>query len=131
MRLPVYLLVTKADLVAGFEPFFGDLTEKQREQVWGYTFDHRPRHPDAPDAAELREALAGLVERLDRGVPERLAAEPDLGRRAQVFGFPAQVAGLAEEIVRFAERCFRPTTYERGAWLRGVYLTSGTQAGTP
>jgi type VI secretion system protein ImpL len=71
------------------------------------------------------------VARLDRRLPERLAAEPDLARRALIFGFPAQVAGLADEIVRFAERCFRPTTYEPGAWLRGVYLTSGTQTGTP
>jgi type VI secretion system protein ImpL len=131
MRLPVYLLVTKADLVAGFDPFFGDFTETEREQVWGHTFDHRPGSDEPPDPAELREALAGLVARLDRRLPERLAAEPDLGRRALIFGFPAQIAGLADEIARFAERCFRPTTYERGAWLRGVYLTSGTQSGTP
>jgi type VI secretion system protein ImpL len=131
MRLPVYLLVTKADLVAGFEPFFGDFNEKEREQVWGHTFDHQPGRSEAPEPAELREALGALVARLDRRVPERLAAESDVGRRALIFGFPAQVSGLAEEIVRFAERCFRPTTYEPGAWLRGVYLTSGTQTGTP
>ena len=131
MRLPVYLLVTKADLVAGFEPFFGDFTEKEREQVWGHTFDHQPGRTEAPEPAELRDALTALVARLDRRVPERLGAEPDVGRRALIFGFPAQVAGLAEEIVRFAERCFRPTAYEPGAWLRGVYLTSGTQTGTP
>jgi type VI secretion system protein ImpL len=131
MRLPVYLLVTKADLVAGFEPFFADLGEAQREHVWGHTFAHRPAEANPPPTAELRQALAGLVARLDRRLPERLAEEPDLGRRAQIFGFPAQVAGLSEEILRFVDRCFRPTTYERGAWLRGVYLTSGAQTGTP
>ncbi|HYI82352.1 MAG TPA: type VI secretion system membrane subunit TssM, partial [Acetobacteraceae bacterium] len=93
MRLPVYLLVTKADLVAGFEPFFGDFNEKEREQVWGHTFDHQPGRSEAPEPAELREALGALVARLDRRVPERLAAESDVGRRALIFGFPAQVSG--------------------------------------
>ncbi|MBL6458659.1 type VI secretion system membrane subunit TssM [Belnapia sp. T6] len=132
LRLPVYLLVTKVDLVSGFEPFFADLTEAQCEQVWGHTFRHdAPRAGAPPAPAELRQALAGLVERLDRRVPGRLAEEQDLERRALIFGFPTQVAGLAEAIQRFAERCFRDSAYERGAWLRGVYLTSGTQAGTP
>ncbi|WP_372623346.1 type VI secretion system membrane subunit TssM [Falsiroseomonas sp.] len=131
LRLPVYLLVTKADLIAGFEPFFADLGEAEREQVWGHSFARQPGHTEPPSAPALRDALAGLVARLDRRLPRRLAAEQDLARRAQVFGFPAQVASLSDEIVRFAERCFRASTYERGAWLRGVYLTSGTQTGTP
>ena len=130
-RLPVYLLVTKADLIAGFEPFFADLTETQREQVWGHTFEHLPGHADAPKPAELTDGLAGLVARLDRRLPDRLAAEPDLGRREEVFGFPARIANLSDEIVRFVGRCFRSSSYERGGWLRGVYLTSGTQTGTP
>ena len=35
---PVYALFTKADLVAGFMEFFGDLGEHGRRQVWGATF---------------------------------------------------------------------------------------------
>jgi len=130
-RLPVYLLTTKADLIAGFEPFFSDLTEVLREQVWGHTFDYQPGRTDAPTPAELHDALTGLVAPLDRRLPWRLAAEADVGRRAQIFGFPAQIASLSEEIVRFAERCFRASNYESGGWLRGIYLTSGTQTGTP
>ena len=37
LSLPVYLLLTKADLVAGFREMFADLDERQREQVWGFT----------------------------------------------------------------------------------------------
>ena len=37
IQLPVYLMITKADLVPGFEAFFADLTTKDREQVWGAT----------------------------------------------------------------------------------------------
>ena len=38
MRMPVYVLFTKADLIAGFTEFFDDLTATQRAQVWGMTF---------------------------------------------------------------------------------------------
>src|ERR1700678_1595823 len=38
MRVPVYALFTKADLIAGFTEFFDDLDEAQRAQVWGTTF---------------------------------------------------------------------------------------------
>ena len=136
MRLPVYLLVTKADLIAGFEPFFDNLTENEREQVWGYTFDYTPgdaRHDreTAFDPAGFRAAWADLVARLDRRLPARLAAEPDVTRRSQIFAFPAQVASLGEEIIRFVPRCFQASSYEHGGWLRGIYLTSGTQTGTP
>ena len=38
VRLPVYVLFTKADLIAGFVEFFDDLGKEEREQVWGMTF---------------------------------------------------------------------------------------------
>ncbi|MDD5037327.1 MAG: type VI secretion system membrane subunit TssM, partial [Methylococcaceae bacterium] len=38
VRLPVYLLFTKTDLVAGFTDFFADFSQEEREQVWGETF---------------------------------------------------------------------------------------------
>src|SRR5262245_50452522 len=38
MILPVYILFTKADLVAGFSEFFGDLKKSERGQAWGSTF---------------------------------------------------------------------------------------------
>ena len=38
VRLPVYVLFTKADLIAGFVEFFDNLGKEEREQVWGVTF---------------------------------------------------------------------------------------------
>ncbi len=35
---PVYALFTKADLIAGFMEYFGDLRESERRMVWGATF---------------------------------------------------------------------------------------------
>src|SRR4051812_28505819 len=37
MVVPVYVLFTKCDLIAGFTEFFGDLRKSDRAQVWGAT----------------------------------------------------------------------------------------------
>ena len=38
VRIPAYVLFTKADLIAGFVEFFDNLGKEEREQVWGTTF---------------------------------------------------------------------------------------------
>ncbi|MEO0975297.1 MAG: type VI secretion system membrane subunit TssM, partial [Pseudomonadota bacterium] len=38
MRFPIYVLLTKIDLVAGFNQYFEDFSQENREQVWGMTF---------------------------------------------------------------------------------------------
>lgn len=131
VELPVYLLLTKADLVAGFTDFFGELGERERAQVWGVTLPHTVGASPTLGLDGLRHGLEGLVERLDRLLPGRLAAESDLERRTRIFGFPAQLRGLLPEILRFVEAAFGSSSYEGQPLLRGVYLTSGTQAGTP
>src|SRR5687768_3842585 len=40
MQLPVYVMVTKCDLVAGFTEYFDDQAQQGRAQVWGVTFPY-------------------------------------------------------------------------------------------
>ncbi|PYF09889.1 type IV/VI secretion system ImpK/VasF family protein [Rhodobacter viridis] len=51
--------------------------------------------------------------------------------RAAIFGLPGQMAMLREPVADFLRRVFEPTRYASNAILRGFYLTSGTQEGTP
>jgi type VI secretion system protein ImpL len=64
-------------------------------------------------------------------VPDRLQAERDLGRRRAIFAFPQQVAGFKGGVTALVREIFASSTLDDRAWLRGVYLTSGTQEGTP
>ena len=38
VRAPVYVMVTKADLIGGFNESFEALNKDERDQVWGFTF---------------------------------------------------------------------------------------------
>jgi type VI secretion system protein ImpL len=64
-------------------------------------------------------------------VVEVLGEARDPKRRAAIFGFPQQLAGLKESLTTFVRDVFASTRFDQQSWLRGVYFTSGTQEGTP
>ncbi|WP_117190037.1 type VI secretion system membrane subunit TssM [Rhizobium terrae] len=129
MRLPVYVLFTKCDLIAGFEEYFDDATEADREQVWGITF---PRDEEqATFGATFETGFLDLVNRIERRLPAKLAAERNNGRRCRIYGFPHEFASLSTVLRGFITDVFRINRYEAQPLLRGVYFNSGTQEGTP
>ncbi len=130
IQLPVYVLVTKCDLVAGFNEYFDDLTPEDRAQVWGTTFPYE-QTVDGGAAGTLPAEVDTLVERLNARVFERLQTERDVQRRTRIFGFPQQIAALRDPLAEFVADVFTATRFDRHTLLRGVYFTSGTQEGTP
>ena len=132
VRFPVYLLVTKADLLAGFMEFFGEIDAQARARVWGATFQHVTDgfllgSPGQRFAGEFR----ALETRLYGELLERLQEEPDLQRRSAAYRFPQEFHGIGPLIEQFLDAAFvgEPGTPE--PMLRGVYFTSGTQEGNP
>ncbi len=128
-RLPVYLLISKADLLAGFVEFFDDLDRDSRNQVWGMTF---PVVPPPESVAPLFAAeFQGMLGRLQDRLLERLQAERGSAQRASLAAFPGQFASLAEPVGGFVATAFGGSRLDPAPFLRGVYFTSGTQEGTP
>ena len=131
VRFPVYLLITKCDLVAGFVEFFEDMGKDERAQVWGFTF----KLADAGEGVDVTERAVEevdlLVNRLNDQVCQRMNAERSLTRRTRIFGFPQQMASLRDTIGEFIRQAFKPNRFQAPPLLRGVYFTSGTQEGTP
>ncbi len=129
VRVPVYALFTKADLIAGFTEFFDDLDRERRGQVWGVTFPLNKA--ETGTAAQFGAEFQLLVERLNQRLLERLQTERSPDRRTLIAGFPAQVASLASPLGEFLNEAFGGSRLDPAPLLRGAYLTSGTQEGTP
>ncbi|MFZ1346546.1 MAG: type VI secretion system membrane subunit TssM [Tabrizicola sp.] len=127
IQLPVYLMLTKVDLVPGFEAFFGTLPTKDREQVWGATLPTDARIDRTSIEREVKALLANLETRLS----SRMAEDVPLDQRAEVFRFPAQVERLEAPLKLLIDTVFGESRYEESPWLRGFYLTSATQEGSP
>lgn len=129
MTVPVYLLVTKCDLLSGFGEYFDELDDTGRAQVWGMTF---PMDVPATQAeTEFDRNFVDLVERLEGRLMRLLHQERALVRRCRMFTFPKEFASVRVPLGQFASEIFKTTRFEMRPLLRGVYFTSGTQAGAP
>ena len=131
LAFPVYVIVTKSDLLAGFTEFFEPLGREERAQVWGMTFALADSGAPARALAAFPEEFRALETQLQARLLERMQQERDLGRRALIHGFPRQFAALEEALANFLQAVFSANRFEQPALLRGVYFTSGTQEGSP
>lgn len=129
-RLPVYFMISKTDLVAGFMEFFDDLDKNAREQVWGFTFPVEGGG-EVGHAAKFGEEFQLLLHRLQDRTLERLQNERGPQQRAALEGFPSQFASLEAPLGAFVAAAFGGTRLDPAPMLRGVYFTSGTQEGSP
>ncbi len=125
VRLPIYLVFSKMDRLAGFDTYFETLDSRAREQVWGVTL----RLEDGVES--FASEFKALVDRIEAGLLDRMQAERGPDRRALLSGFPLQVASLSPVLMPFLQTCFAGSRIDPAPFLRGVYFTSATQNGAP
>lgn len=128
---PVYITFTKTDLISGFEPFFNDLTEKEREQVFGaYLLDiSEDQQNDPAEMFEVR--MEELYQRLCEQRLSKVARERNEHRKQLILDFPNQFKSASTKLTEFVNLLFKANPYQEVPWFAGVYFTSGTQEGTP
>ncbi|NWB97082.1 type VI secretion system membrane subunit TssM [Pseudomonas gingeri] len=120
-EIPVYLVFSHADSLAGFAEFFDSLSREEWDQVLGFSF---PKTLSMPGKAAFREMFDALLERLNSQLIQRLHQERLLQRRARILEFPRQLERIATPLGRFVEAVFSGKSHARELRLRGVYLTS-------
>ena len=136
IRFPVYVVLSKCDLLAGFSEFFENLGHEERAQVWGLTFPLAKMGPGTSMKDSVFSSLASfpaefqrLEQQLQCRLLDRLQQERDIQRRALIYSFPQQFSAIGDVLYDFLKRVFEPSRYEVAAMLRGVYFTSAVQQG--
>ena len=131
VELPVYLWVTKVDLLAGFNEFFGAYSTEQRNQIWGFTFPYSDKAAsNRPTKAAFDSEWSALQTTLFSMQNAHLASELDQRRRNYIYAFPQQFAGLHARLEQAIDFVFSESRLMQQPLLRGVYFSSGTQEGT-
>src|SRR5690606_4842875 len=120
---PVYLVFTKCDMLQGFVEFFGEMTRKEREEIWGSTLDEAQQHERDLRAVFERE-FDLLVSALVNRRTARLSRPMKREERQKVYAFPLQFASVKENLALFVGRLFQPNPYQESPIFRGVYFTS-------
>jgi type VI protein secretion system component VasK len=126
IRMPVFVAVTKCDLVDGFKEFFDALPEAALSQILGWTNETMAFE----GTEQVEEAFRGIADRCRDLRPMVLETEGSREKRRQMYPFPEEFENLGEPLLSFVEGLFREDMYTRSPALAGLYFTSGTQEGT-
>ncbi len=124
---PVYVLVTKCDLVQGMTKFCDRLPDKLLDQPMGVVNQAGGKDAEAFTGG----VLDTVVERL-RNLRMLLLNQPDKGGADPgVLLFPEEFANLRPGLLSFMKGAFQANPYQETPLLRGLYFSSGRQEGTP
>ncbi|HVY44680.1 MAG TPA: type VI secretion system membrane subunit TssM [Minicystis sp.] len=129
MVVPVYVLFTKCDLIAGFIEFFGDLRKSDRAQAWGATLKlDQPKHEPGKI---FEQEFDVLTKQIHSRALKRLVMERNREAREKVYQFPLEFAGIRRNLSELMQSIFAVNAFQGTPILRGFYFTSGTQEGRP
>ncbi len=121
LTLPVYVVVTKCDLIPSFHTFAGVLPPRMRDSIFGWT------NPNPLDMAYRTDwidaAFGGLRADLLRTQVELFAEDPHPDIADELFRFPAQFGLLKEPLRAQLDIVFRRTAFQEALMLRGIYFT--------
>ncbi|MDE2401505.1 MAG: type VI secretion system membrane subunit TssM [Burkholderiales bacterium] len=125
---PVYVVFTKADLIAGFVDFFEDRDRDERDKVWGATLPY-----DTTGKADAVAAFDGHFDQLYEGLKEASVVRMSMHRGEQlppgVLTFPLEFAALKPALRTFITTLFEENPYQYRPIFRGFYFTSAVQEG--
>ncbi len=126
-KFPVYVMVTKCDLIQGMTQYSDQLPEASLGQAMGAI------NPG------LSKDVAGFLERVLPAMGERLRdirllllhESRSKGLEPGLVLFPQEFENLKPGLAAFIRGAFQENPYQETPLLRGLYFSSGRQEGTP
>ena len=127
IQFPVYLLVTKCDMIQGFADFFGKLDRNRLTELLGWT---SPSFQLEDVEKTLDEVFRKLADRCKRLRPAFLRDDNDPATQRNTYLFPEELQQATKALSQYCDVLFRASKYSDSPFLRGIYFTSGLQTGT-
>lgn len=130
-RLPVYITLTKLDLLYGFEPFFKHYSKSQRDEVLGFTFSLESVDNLDHWLEEFSKDYGQFVARINELFPHAVAEPLEQEERDAIYSFTRQMSGLQDILRDFFQDALSSDQFSTSALVRGAYFTSVYQQGVP
>lgn len=101
LRVPVYLMVTQCDRLAGFEAFVGDSTAEMRERPLGTFLPLDFGLSGKTRAAHFAEGFERLIDEARAQSVGRIPVRADPVHASTIYRFPGSLEALAAPLKRF------------------------------
>ncbi|AJQ93820.1 type VI secretion system membrane subunit TssM [Gynuella sunshinyii] len=129
VTFPIYIVITKIDLLKGFEAFFNDLSEVERKRPWGVYLLEDTEDKSINILNLVEERLEQLYHRLLEQSAQKINLATSTSDKVEIFQFPNQFAGAKEKLSELLSLLFKNNPYHENPWFAGIYFTSSTQEG--
>lgn len=138
VRFPVFVLITKSDLITGFRDFFENVQDPElQHQIFGWSNPGSLDEPYNPDFIEQHlKAIQGRLYRRRLALMQQMTIEggedKDLRQADALYSFPHSLKKLAPRMGRYLELIFSVGSQWscKPLFFRGIYFTSAMQEGS-
>jgi type VI secretion system protein ImpL len=126
-KFPIYIMVTKCDLIQGMTQFCNGLGEDALGQTMGLVNHNLEKDPESlvsdcfkTMGERIRDIRLLMLQKLKRDT-----ISPEL------ILFPSELERLKPGLQTFIKGVFQENPYQETPFFRGVFFSSGRQEGTP
>lgn len=131
ISFPVYLVITKLDILKGFEDFFNGLTEEQRQNYLGFTIpaDNLEEDNGAATIGYVAKQLEDIRDNIESSYLKIINDVNTQTEKDAVFTFSNEFAVLNEKLVLLFKELYKSSKFEDLIQWRGIFFTSAFQDG--
>ncbi len=138
VRFPVYIIITKCDLIEGFNEFFHDLKDgKEINQILGWSNPAPLNEAFRPELVDehLKVVRERLLRRRLRLLSNPIHTDDPMRSRIEqvdaLYTLPDSLLKIGPRLKQTLDTIFSQSFSDAPLFLRGIYFTSSMQEGSP
>lgn len=126
-KFPIYIMVTKCDLIQGMTAFCDTLSEDALGQAMGIV-NHGFKQDSQGLVTQCFKSMGEQIRNL-RLLMMQKRGQADTG--PDLILFPKEFGGIESGLRAYVKGLFQENPYQESPLFRGIYFSSGCQEGTP
>ena len=128
LRLPVYITVTKCDIVPGFQTLCQSLPKGREKEIFGWSNESALDTIYEPQwIADAFESIRLSLYRIQQNI---FAGGRTYTNLDGIFRFPFEFFQMKESLQTYINHIFKTSGYHEGFYLRGIYFTGDSGSGS-
>lgn len=124
MRLPIYVVITKTDIIPGFDEFAKGFTSSNSKNMFGWSAPHGIQQPYSPNwINEASDKITSVINDLKLQAFSMMRKHEKPVDTDALFVFSEELLKVWENISAFNNQLFGENVYKDSHFLRGIYFT--------
>ncbi|MBR1944007.1 MAG: hypothetical protein IJ848_00855 [Alphaproteobacteria bacterium] len=125
IKLPIYIVITKTDIIPGFQSFCSEIPVRNRNNMLGWSSPFTLDTVYNPNMLNL--AFDELENELNEIRLEIFAENLMSSMKDGIFVFPSELLTVKESLSIYINTIFKDTSFSESGYFRGFYFTGDSK----